>query len=63
MQRLQKPLGESHLRHRMKDFYDMQSLIRGFSFDGSILADAIKNTFAALSKHRCNPYVGKSLVF
>jgi len=32
---------------RMKDFYDMQSLIRGFSFDGSILTDAIKNTFAA----------------
>lgn len=32
---------------RMKDLYDIQSLSRGFSFDGAILSDAIKKTFAA----------------
>ncbi len=31
---------------RMKDFYDIRSLSRGYSFDGAILSQAIKRTFA-----------------
>jgi len=32
---------------RMKDLHDIQSLSRGFSFDGTILSEAINKTFAA----------------
>jgi hypothetical protein len=32
---------------RMKDLHDIQSLSREFSFEGSILSEAIKKTFAA----------------
>lgn len=32
---------------RMKDFYDIQSLSREFSFEGVILSEAIRKTFAA----------------
>jgi len=31
---------------RMKDFYDLWSLCRDFSFDGSVLSEAVQKTFA-----------------
>jgi hypothetical protein len=31
---------------RMKDLHDIRSLSRGFSFDGALLSQAIKKTFA-----------------
>ena len=31
---------------RMKDFYDLWAMARGFEFDGDVLANAIRNTFA-----------------
>jgi hypothetical protein len=31
---------------RMKDFYDLWSLCRDFSFDGAVLSEAVQNTFA-----------------
>ena len=34
------------LNSRMKDYYDLYYLSSNFSFDGEILAEAIKNTFA-----------------
>ena len=34
------------LNSRMKDFYDIQVLLRQFGFDGEVLRLAIKRTFA-----------------
>lgn len=36
---------------RMKDFYDILTLSREFSFDGAILSKAIKKTFAVRNTH------------
>ncbi len=36
---------------RMKDFYDLTVLAERFSFDGSVLAGAIRNTFARRGTH------------